>query len=54
MLYTHGIYWYMPCLLLIITLGFTWGEKKISSSIKMSLDIMNILVIFWLEFKLSF
>ena len=33
---------YIPSLLLIITLLFTCGEKKICSSIKMSQNIMNI------------
>ena len=35
---------YIPCLLLIITFLFTCGEKKICSSIKMSQNIMNIVV----------
>ena len=35
---------YTSCLLLIITLLFTCGEKKICSSIKMSQNIMNIVV----------
>ena len=39
----------MPCLLLIITLLFTCGEEKISSSIKMSQIIMNIVLAVLLE-----
>ena len=35
---------FVLCLLLIITLRFTCGEKKISSSIKMSQNIMNMFV----------
>ena len=35
---------YTSCLLLIITLLFICGEKKICSSIKMSQNIMNIVV----------
>ena len=35
---------YIPCLLLIITLGFTCGERKICSTIKKCQNIMNMIV----------
>ena len=42
----------IPCLLLIITLCFTWGERKIWSNIKCSQDIMIAIVV--LDFFLYF
>ena len=34
----------MPCLLLIIILLFTWGERKIRSNIKKSQNIMTMIL----------
>ena len=35
---------YIPCLLQIITFRFTYGERKMCSTIKKSKNIMNIIV----------
>ena len=41
----------MPCLLLIITLRFTCGEKKLLPNIKMSQNIMAMIVAFCITIK---
>ena len=42
---------YTPCLLLIITLRFTYGERKLWRNIKMSQNIMAMIVAFCINIR---